>query len=282
MSSTEAIKNNLFEAALHCISEPSAYQKLCLTDKYKSLWVSNRLQVEKLPSIEKILNPGRPYKPTLVQPKKLARRRLGTLQGRAALLHAICHIEFNAINLAWDAVYRFQDMPREYYNDWISVAVEEANHFNLLNNYLNDLGFEYGVFDAHNGLWELAVLTDHDILVRMGLVPRIMEARGLDVTPAIIEKFRLIKDNKAVEILTIILEEEKGHVRVGNYWFKYICNQRNIKPLDTFKQLILDYARNQIKLPLDRDNRLSSGFTIEELDMLESLELHSNINKVLS
>lgn len=265
---------NLFTAALACIECSDLENKISLTNNYKLLWDQHSLDLKPLESgAKKIQSPGLPDNLTLVQPKNLARRRLGSLQGKAALIHAICHIEFNAINLAWDAIYRFQNMPYDYYNDWIRVAFEEAKHFNLLNTYLKELGFSYGDFPAHNGLWELAVITDYDVIVRMALVPRIMEARGLDVTPTIIEKFQLIHDDKAVAILNIILTEEQGHVAIGNKWFHYLCDNRGVDPIQTFKELINMHASRQIKRPFNTNYRLASGFTQAELDLLESLVL---------
>ncbi|MBP9721876.1 MAG: ferritin-like domain-containing protein [Gammaproteobacteria bacterium] len=264
---------NLFQAALQTILEADPTQKLTLTNQYKYDWELGRLDLKAVSNIQSIIVPGRPNRPLLVQPRQLPRRRLGSLEGRAAFIHAICHIEFNAINLAWDAIYRFQNMPKDYYSNWLTVAFEEAKHFDLLNNYLIELGYNYGHFPAHNGLWELAVLTDYDVLVRMALVPRIMEARGLDVTPLIIEKFKLIKDYKAVEILNVILDEEVGHVAIGNYWYNYLCIERNLNPVETFKQLIIKHASSQVKPPFDYNNRIKSGFTSADLEMLIALSI---------
>lgn len=262
---------SVFDLALEAIKESTLNKKITLTNACKTGWAHKKLSNQSTSEIEKIKIPGRPEKPHLVWPRDLPKRKLNSEEGRAALLHAICHIEFNAINLALDAVYRFQDMPNDYYSDWLKIAHEEAKHFSLLYDYLNELGFTYGSFPAHNGLWELAVDTDYDVLVRMALVPRVMEARGLDVTPGIIKKFENIGDSRAVEILHIILEEEKGHVDIGNRWFNFMCNQRNVEPLATFKQLIAKHIKGQIKPPFAREARLEAGFTIEDINMLESL-----------
>lgn len=266
-----AVRQSLFNLALICLEESDILSKLSLTNQVYKSWENNILSLDKLDNIKKIISPGRPEKPDLVQPKDVARRSLNTIEGKAALLHAICHIEFNAINLALDAVYRFQDMPKAYYADWIQIAFEEAKHFGLLNDYLKDLGYKYGDFPAHNSLWELAVNTDYDILARMALVPRIMEARGLDVTPGIIKKFKNIGDHRAVDILNIILTEEQGHVAAGNKWFNYLCSERNIEPLECFKQLIKKHVTGQIKPPFATEYRLASGFTKQELEMLENI-----------
>ncbi len=221
-------------------------------------------------TIRKLAVPGRPPKPDLVQPRELPRRTLGSLEGRASLLHAICHIEFNAINLAWDAVYRFRDMPIQYYLDWLKVAKEEAYHFSLIRDYLNELGFAYGDFPAHNGLWEMAVETDHDVLVRMALVPRVLEARGLDVTPGIMKKFASVNDTRANEILTIIQHDEIGHVEIGSHWFRYCCEQRGVEHDQTFVDLLQQYLKSTIKKPINQDARLKAGFSQQELDYFES------------
>ncbi|MEJ2654165.1 MAG: ferritin-like domain-containing protein [Acidihalobacter sp.] len=150
----------------------------------------------------------------------MPRRGLGTREGRAALVHAVAHIEFNAINLALDAVYRFRSLPRAYYDDWLRVADEEARHFMLLADRLTDFGMRYGDLPAHNGLWEMAVKTADDWLLRMALVPRVLEARGLDVTPGMIERLRQAGDMETVAALEVILREEVGHVAIGSRWFE--------------------------------------------------------------
>ena len=176
-------------------------------------------------------------KPKLVNFQTSPKRDRSDL-GMIKNIHAICHIEFNAINLALDAVYRFQEMPLQYYLDWLKVANEEATHFSLLSNYLQELGYQYGDFDAHNGLWQMTVDTDYDVLSRMALVPRVLEARGLDVTPSIRAKFKDSNFHKMVEILDIIYRDEIGHVKIGNYWYHYLCGER--KPNQAAFQLVLD------------------------------------------
>lgn len=213
--------------------------------------------------------PGRPEEPKLVSPRDLPRRSLHSLEGKAALWHAIAHIEFNAINLALDAFLRFEELPLEYYSDWLRVAHEEAYHFSLISEHLNELGYPYGSFPAHNSLWEMAERTAHDPLVRMALVPRIMEARGLDVTPGIMQKLSLSGDEASERILSIILRDEIGHVAVGNRWFKYLCLQRNLIPLEAFESLAETYLHTQLKGPYDRQLREQAGFTVEELNWIE-------------
>jgi len=218
-----------------------------------------------------IVEPGRPAKPELVAPRALARRSAHTPEGRAALIHALCHIEFNAINLALDAVYRFRQMPGGYYTDWLQVAKEEAYHFGLLEQHLATLGYRYGDFPAHNGLWEMALETDHDVLVRMALVPRVMEARGLDVTPSIMDKLSAAGDEDAVAILQIIQRDEVGHVEIGTRWYRYVCEQRGLDAFATFKQLLKRYLKGQVRGPYDIEMRKRAGFSEEELAYLEGV-----------
>ena len=217
-----------------------------------------------------IAAPGRPDRPVLIHPSVVPRRRLGSPAGRAALIHAITHIEFNAINLALDAVCRFGGMPADYYLDWITVAKEEAYHFTLLSQHLRDqYQHDYGDFPAHNGLWEMAEKTCGDVLVRMALVPRILEARGLDVTPGMRERLAHAGDHAAASILDIILRDEIGHVAVGNRWYKRLCEQRRVEPGATFTLLMGDYNAPKIHPPLNRAARLAGGFTVAELDGFE-------------
>jgi uncharacterized ferritin-like protein (DUF455 family) len=207
-----------------------------------------------------------------VAPRDLPKRRANTSEGKAALVHAICHIEFNAINLALDAVYRFRGLPDAYYTDWLKVAVEEAYHFTLLAEHLSLSGYGYGDFDAHNGLWEMALETDYDVLVRMALVPRVMEARGLDVTPAIMAKLQKAGDNSVVEILRIIQRDEVGHVEIGTKWYRYFCEQRGLPPLDTFIELVDKHMQGQLRGPFDMARRKQAGFSDEELTYLSGIE----------
>jgi uncharacterized ferritin-like protein (DUF455 family) len=216
-------------------------------------------------------SPGHPQKPDLVSPRDLPRRSIATVQGRAALLHSIAHIEFNAINLALDAVYRFRDMPKSYYTDWLHVAAEEAYHFELVSHHLHTLGYEYGDFAAHNGLWDMAMRTKEKVLERMAIIPRGMEARGLDVTPGIIEKLKSSGDELAVKILKIILHDEIGHVEIGTRWFNYCCDTQNLPRQETFEEIMRRFTRGRVKLPLHRSARKTAGFTDAELDFLEGL-----------
>ncbi len=210
--------------------------------------------------------PGRPERPVLVLPRAVPRRGLGTAEGRAALVHAVTHIEFNAINLALDAVCRFDGLPLAFYRDWISVARDEARHFRMLRGRLLELGYDYGDFAAHNGLWEAAEKTAHDALVRMALVPRVLEARGLDVTPAIIARLRDVGDLETLALLQIILAEEVRHVAIGTHWFRHLCAQRGVEPAATFKQLLAGHGV-RLQPPFNREARRQAGFVDAELGL---------------
>lgn len=263
---------NLFLKAYACLMEADCDAKLQQLDQLQQSWTDQRLDLEPTESIDRVLDAGRPSKPELVSPKTLPRRRLGSKEGHAALMHSIIHIEFNAINLALDALYRFQDMPKAYYHDWLNVAAEEAYHFQMVREHLFQLGFEYGDFAAHNGLWVSTVETDHDPLVRMALVPRTLEARGLDVTPAMIHKLRAIGDKRGVEILKILLRDEIGHVAVGTRWFRYLCEQRGINPFVTFTDIIKTYFHGNLRGPFNFEARRQAGFSEEEMDWLKQLD----------
>jgi uncharacterized ferritin-like protein (DUF455 family) len=183
-------------------------------------------------------------------------------------LHSLAHIEFNAINLALDAIWRFPEMPEQYYADWLKVAKEEAFHFTLINEYLQTIGYSYGAFQAHNSLWEMVERTQDSIIARMALVPRTMEARGLDAVPMIRDRFKQVKDARAVEILDIILRDEIGHVSIGNHWFNYLCNKAAISPISTYRDLARQYRAPKLRGPFNLDARKQAGFTVEELSLL--------------
>ena len=214
--------------------------------------------------------PGRPEKPELVSPKHVKRRAMNTPEGRAALIHALAHIEFNAINLALDAIWRFPNMPEQYYADWLKVAAEEAYHFSLLNQHLIEKGFSYGAFNAHDSLWEMATRTTEDVLARIALVPRTMEARGLDASPSLRAKFAQIGDVDVARTLDIILRDEIGHVAIGNHWFNFLCDLRGIEAISTYEQLAKQYEAPTPRKPLNHPARLSAGFTEAELAWLEN------------
>jgi uncharacterized ferritin-like protein (DUF455 family) len=212
--------------------------------------------------------PGRPQHPLLVEPGSVPRRSPFTPAGHAALMHSIAHIEFNAINLALDAIWRFAGMPEAYYRDWLRVAAEEAKHFGLLEAHLETLGHAYGDFTAHDGLWTMCEATKDDVLARMALVPRTLEARGLDATPLIQAKLRKVGTPAAlaaVDILDLILAEEVGHVAIGNYWFHWLCQRDGVEALTFYPQAARRYRAPDLKPPFNLHARKAAGFTAAEL-----------------
>mgnify|MGYP001165575175 FL=1 len=212
--------------------------------------------------------PGRPARPLLVPPAQLAQRPVNTLEGRAALIHALAHIELNAVNLALDIVWRFDGMPADFYRDWIGVAAEEACHFQLLREHLQATGFAYGDFPAHNGLWEMAEKTRGDLLARLALVPRTLEARGLDAAPLIRDKLQHAGDDKGAAILEIILREEIGHVAIGNRWYRWLCGQRGLDPLACYSELAQQHRAPRLRGPFNLEARRAAGFDEHELAAL--------------
>ena len=212
--------------------------------------------------------PGRPQFPELVRHSQLPSASMATLDGRAALVHSIAHIELNAINLALDAVWRFDGMPPDYYRDWVRVAAEEARHFTLLRNHLKAQGHDYGDFPAHQGLWTMCERTAHDVVARMALVPRTLEARGLDATPPMQNKLRnthAADALAAVAILDVILRDEIGHVAIGNRWYRWLCDRDGLEPVAHYRQLTRQHHAPRPKPPLNLQARLLAGFTEEEL-----------------
>ena len=259
-----------FEAAYTALIETSVDKKISLVNKLNDLKNSRKLIFNNEFHIKEIKDPGRPEKPELVRFQAVPKRDKSDL-GMVKTIHAICHIEFNAINLALDAVYRFRNMDEKFYYDWIQVAFEEAYHFNLINDYLNSLGYKYGDFNAHNGLWRATHETSYDILVRMALVPRVLEARGLDVTPKIQKRFESSKHKQMVKILDVIFTDEIGHVKIGNYWFHHLCKQRNLDPKNTFIKLIKKHIGDSLRGPFNIEARKLADFSDKELEYLESL-----------
>ena len=214
--------------------------------------------------------PGRPGKPQLMSALQVPKRSAFTIEGRAALLHAIAHIEFNAINLALDVVWRFANMPRQFYLDWMKVAAEEALHFNLLHEHLQSLGHVYGDFDAHDGLWAMTERTKHDIVARMALVPRTLEARGLDATPPIQAKLRKAGDLAAVAILDVILRDEIGHVAIGNHWYRWLCQRDGLDPITLYPELAARHGAPRLRGPFNLAARRAAGFSEAELVALSN------------
>jgi len=264
--------NNIFDLAADCLFVESVDAKLATTDAACKLLHENQLKFcthTKPKSIDLTVFPSQP---SLVEPRSLPRRGLATEKGRAALLHSIAHIEFYAIHLAWDIIYRFRDQPEEFYRDWLKVAGEEALHFKMIRQRLHDFDIDYGEFAAHKGLWDIAVLTSDDLLARLALVPRTMEARGLDVTPGMIEKLKQVNDSTSVRVLERILRDEIGHVAIGSRWFRSICSAQGLNADETYISYVKALFNGKIRMPINFDLRKQAGFSETELQSLLALE----------
>ncbi|HEY9277567.1 MAG TPA: ferritin-like domain-containing protein [Methylotenera sp.] len=260
---------DLREAAINWLENTSPIRKAEGVKSLNEAWLAGQIALNSAAVLSAPVNiPGHPERPLLVSPLEVGKRSMRTPEGRAALIHALAHIEFNAINLALDAVWRFADMPQQYYADWLKVAAEEAYHFGLLNGYLLNMGYQYGDFNAHNSLWEMAERTKADVLARMALVPRTMEARGLDASPLLRNKFAQVDDADATGILDIILRDEIGHVAIGNHWFNWLCEQRGLEPIACYETLARQYSAPAMRKPLNIEARRKAGFTEEELARL--------------
>ncbi|HEY0844347.1 MAG TPA: ferritin-like domain-containing protein [Noviherbaspirillum sp.] len=256
--------------ALRWLCEPDPARKIAGTSALYEARERGEISLDMeavLVSVKPI--PGRPERPLLVSPLAVKPRAMHTLEGRAAMIHALAHIEFNAINLALDAIWRFPGMPAAFYEDWLRVAAEEARHFSLLSSHLNSLGFAYGDFPAHNSLWDMAEKTSSDVLARIALVPRTFEARGLDASPPVRAKLAQAGDHAAAEILDIILRDEIGHVAVGNRWFAWLCETRGLEPLSTYASLTEQYKAPPLRGPFNIAARKAAGFNDAELAALK-------------
>ncbi|MBT6360536.1 MAG: ferritin-like domain-containing protein [Candidatus Thioglobus sp.] len=260
---------NPFELSHKALMCGNVVEKIEITNQLHNLKNKQLLNYQSKYHINSVKFPGRPDKPTLARFGSMPKRGQSDI-GFIETIHAICHIEFNAINLALDAAYRFRNMPDKFYQDWIQVAFEESQHFQLLNNYLIELGYQYGDFDAHNGLWKMTYETDYDVLARMALVPRVLEARGLDATPKIQKRFSKSTFKPMVGLLDIIFQDEIGHVKIGNFWFHHLCKVRKIDPIKTFDELVEKHIGEQLRGPFNLEARKMADFTDQELHYLQS------------
>ncbi len=260
--------NEMRSMAAACLMTADPDEKLNRIRQLIQIQRAGKMNIDAAISCAEIDQPGRPNKPELVRANKMPRRGFGSIEGRAIMMHAIAHIEFNAINLALDAIQRFSDMPDDYYNDWLQVAAEEAYHFELVRAHLRHLGGEYGDYVAHGGLWEMCEKTSADVLQRMALVPRVLEARGLDVTPGIQKKLAQAGDHHAVSILDIIFRDEINHVAIGNRWYRYCCDQRGLDAESTFTALLAEFYPKGLMGPYNMLARQQAGFTDSELALL--------------
>lgn len=268
MNATSA--TNVYPRLAEALAAGAVEDKLVIVATLAADWVDGRLCCG--PGIATLPEPGWPANLRLVAPKNLTHRGANSNEGRAALIHAIAHIEFSAINLALDHALRFHDLPDEllgnYCGDWISVAAEEAVHFGLLRGRLRTLGHDYGDFPAHASLWQMAEKTKDDALARMALVPRLLEARGLDATPPIRARFEKIGDGDTARVLDVILRDEIRHVAIGDRWFRYFCDVRGVEPEETYRSLIAEHAAPWPQAPMNEAARRAAGFSEAELTVL--------------
>lgn len=250
----------LSDAAVAVLQAGDAGRKVTLTEQAAADWHDGRLTVvgDAVPPDR----PARPARPPLRPPREMPKRGKGaTMAGRVALLHAVAHIELNAIDLAWDLIARFGHVgwPKAFYDDWVGIAAEEAKHFALLSDRLASLGAAYGDLPAHDGLWLAAADTAHCPVARLSVVPMVLEARGLDVTPNMIARMRAFGDRESAGVLSVIYRDEIGHVATGRHWFEYICRRRGLAPMDTWRSLVRRHVPGAVKPPFNDAAREAAG-----------------------
>ncbi|THV25029.1 ferritin-like domain-containing protein [Peteryoungia ipomoeae] len=255
--------HSLRQGATLAIASADLDRKTRLAQETARRWHDRRLSLRSPLDPPLPDRPGRPAKPDLVPPKAVEKRSLHTLPGRIALLHALAHIELNAVDLALDIVARFatEPVPQSFFDGWMKVAFEEAKHFLLVRDRLRALGADYGDLPAHDGLWQAAHSTRNDLTARLAVVPLILEARGLDVTPALQEKMRETGDLESADVLKVIYEDEKGHVAVGAKWFRFLCAREKRDPAKAFQDLVRANFRGQLKAPFNDIARAEAGLT---------------------
>jgi uncharacterized ferritin-like protein (DUF455 family) len=268
----KALSDTLADAAKRCLVSRDADAKVLESRRSADAWRNGRLNLEGCPQpyvSDEAVEPGIPQRVSLVHPFDVPKRKISTDRGKRAFIHAIAHIEFNAINLAWDCVWRFRGMPHSFYDDWVHVAAEETEHFALLAQRLREHDCDYGDLPAHNGLWEMAEKTSDDLTARMAMVPRYLEARGLDVTPGMIVRMEKLGDERSATILRIIYEQEIGHVEIGTRWFRWACAEQGLDADGQFAKLLERFLKGPVKGPFNLDARRAAGFSEAELARLE-------------
>jgi uncharacterized ferritin-like protein (DUF455 family) len=257
----------LTEMAVDVLTTADGREKTAKSHRHAKTWFESVKSGTPLPigNAQPPNDPARPAKPELLSPTKMPKRKYGNPKGRAALLHAIAHIELNAVDLHWDIIPRFAhiDMPRGYFDDWVKAADEESKHFNLLCDRLEDMGSYYGELPAHSGMWRSAAETADDFMGRLAIVPMVLEARGLDVTPGMIDLFKKVEDPKTVEALETIYAEEVGHVAYGSKWFHFLCGRHNKDPKETFHALVAQYFKGSLRPPFNDEKRAEAGLPLD-------------------
>lgn len=255
--------STLTQMAVDVLNTADGRAKTALSLQHAKTWFEARAAGVDIPlgDAQPPLTPARPQKPELLNPRDVPRRRPGSPQGRIALLHAVAHIELNAVDLHWDIIARFADvkMPMGYYDDWVKAASEESKHFNLISDCLEDMGSHYGALPAHAGMWRAAEDTVDDFMGRLAVVPMVLEARGLDVTPGMIEVFSKAGEVQAVEAMNVIYSEEVAHVAYGSKWFHFLCGRHDLDPKEVFHELVRTYFHGPLKPPFNEEKRAEAG-----------------------
>ncbi|WP_299347816.1 ferritin-like domain-containing protein [uncultured Maritalea sp.] len=255
--------HNLFDGAVAIVAQPNLNLKTELALQLGSDWFHRRLGKGRFDAANLPLIPGRPDKPILLHPTKMPKRNLNTEKGRQAHIHALAHIELSAVDLTWDLIARScgTNLPKSYFDNWVQVGMEEAKHFRLLDMRLKEIGMQYGDLAAHDGLWQSCAQTAHNLLARLAIIPLVLEARGLDITPPMIEKTKTHGDFATAKILQTIYNDEKRHVAFGAKWFRYMCDLEGKKPVDTFQSLVRNHFRGALKPPFNDKARSAAGLT---------------------
>jgi uncharacterized ferritin-like protein (DUF455 family) len=266
---------NLYQEARHCFLLADPDEKLAYTREVVAAWEAGLLEWEEGEEPDLLDAPGRLERPPLVPPSKVPRRGFNSELRRASLIHALTHIELTAVNLAWDSIYRYRGMPKAYYRDWIEAAADETKHFFGLRGRLRAMGFDYGDFAAHDGLWQNALNTAGDLMDRMGIVHRVLEARALDVVPATLGRFQDIGDPETAAVLVEVANDEVAHVGAGTRWFHYRCKELGVDPDSTFFRLVIQYLGRYPKGPFNTEARRSAGFSENELALLAAYDEES-------
>jgi uncharacterized ferritin-like protein (DUF455 family) len=253
----------LAQMAVEVLTTADGRAKTALSRAHAAAWFAGR-DAGHAPAVGRATppdRPARPERPELLSPRDVPRRRPGTVEGRIAMLHAVAHIELNAVDLHWDVIARFAHvpMPMGFYDDWVKAADEESKHFNLVCDCLEDLGSHYGALPAHAGMWRAAEDTAHDLMARLAVVPMVLEARGLDVTPGMVDIFRKARDEGAVAALETIYAEEVHHVAYGSKWFHFLCGRADIDPKVAFHDMVRRYFHGNLKPPFNEEKRAEAG-----------------------
>jgi uncharacterized ferritin-like protein (DUF455 family) len=271
---------NLFQEAESCLKIADPEAKIAYGMEIISAWKNSQLEWDCFEKPLIINSPGRLEKPTIVPPNKVRKRGFGSSKQIASLLHALAHIEITAVNLAWDSICRYPGLPKEYYNDWVATAEDEGEHFFALRQQIQLLGFDYGDFPVHSELWDMAVLTSDNLMHRMGIVHRVLEARALDVVPFAVKKFQAINSNDTARVLIQIANDEVNHVAAGTRWYRYCCEKEKLDPDTTFFRLIKQYMPFYPKGPFNEIARRTAGFTDNELQLLNQYDIEYKNNRI--